>query len=552
MHHRARRSPALTVVSIAIAAWAADASAFDIDTGSRDLKLRFDTTARYNLGMRIEGQDSRILANSTYDESDSKFDKGDIVTNRLDLLGELDLNWKNELGFRFSGAAWYDHAYHDKSVHTTVPGYVSSYRDNTYNSTVKRYVAGPSGELLDAFLWTNFHLGSTPVNLKLGRHTNYWGEGLLIGAHSVSYSQAPTDGVKAVTSPGIETKEVFLPLGHLSARAQVTDNLSIAGQYFYEWKPTRLPYGGTYFAPADMLFEGPDRLPAAPNGLAFGRVPSVEPGKTGNWGVSAKYNAEEIESTIGIYYRRFNDYQPWLSPQTINSQLAYRLVYPKDVKLIGVSLGRVVGPVSMGTELSMRKDGALNALGISSVDNEGPRGDTLHAIINGVMLMPETFISDTASLAVELAYSQLLKVTSHAELFKGVDYAGCRSLFSAGVAGSGAKSDGCSTRRYSVLAVNYTPQWLQVAPSWDLSVPLSINYGLSGNAASAGGGSERSLAWSLGAKLVYGQRHEFTLRYADTIAQPVYNAAGTALLGGNGSVGTTDRGWLAFTYKTGF
>ena len=62
--------------------------------------------------------------------------------------------------------------------------------------------------------------------------------------------------MKAVTSPGIETKEVFLPIGQISARAQVTDNLTLAGQYFYEWDNTRFPYGGTYFGAADMLFEG--------------------------------------------------------------------------------------------------------------------------------------------------------------------------------------------------------------------------------------------------------------------------------------------------------
>jgi hypothetical protein len=464
----------------------------------------------------------------------------------------MDLNYKNLVGARVSAAAWYDHAYQDTSVHTVVPGFASSYLNNQYNDTVKRYVHGPSGEILDAFVWSNFKLGEVPVNVKVGRHTNYWGEGLLIGAHAISYSQAPTDAVKAVTSPGIETKEVFLPLGQVSARAQVTENLSVAAQYFYEWDYTRLPYGGTYFSPADMLFEGPDRLPVAANGLAFRRVDSVKPKQSGNWGVTAKYNAEAIESTLGFYYREFDDYQPWLTPQTLGAQAAYRLTYPKGVKLFGLSLGRVIGPLSTGTELSIRKGGALNASGINATDNEGPRGDTLHAVVNGVMLFPKTPLFDTGSLAFEVAFSQLLKVTSHPELFKGQGYAGCRAIETPAVPASGTKADGCSSKRYAVVAINFTPQWLQVRPSWDVDAPMSINYGLRGNAASAGGGSEKALSWSLGVRATYGQRHEFTLRYADTLAQAKYNAAGTALLGGNGGVGGTDRGWLAFTYKTGF
>lgn len=531
---------------------AGHAAAFTIDTDVPDLTARFDTTVRYNLGVRTESQDRRIMNNSTYDESDGKFRAGDVVTNRLDLLSELDLTYRNRFGARLSFSGWYDHAYDDHSVTTVVPGFASSYRDNRYSSEVRRYANGPSGEILDAFVWSNIRLGEVPVNVKLGRHTNYWGEGLLFGAHAISYSQAPTDGSKAVASPGIETKEVFLPLAQLSARAQVTDALSIAGQWFLEWKPTRLPYGGTYFAPADMLFEGPDRLPAAANGLAFDRAPSVKPKNTGNWGLSAKYNAEVIESMLGVYYRQFDDYQPWLSPQTLPGTLQYRLSYPKDVKLFGLSFGRVIGPMSVGAELSTRRGTALNASAISAVDNEGPRGNTLHAILNGVMLMPKTAFFDTGSIATELAYSQLLSVTSHPELFKGLGYAGCRDSAAPAIPNSGSKDDGCSSRHYLAAAINFTPQYLQIFPSWDLDVPISLNYGIRGNAASAGGGSEKALSWSVGAKLTYGQRHEFTLRYADTTAHTRYNADGSAVIGGNGGVGTTDRGWLVFTYKTGF
>lgn len=557
MHHpmgrRLARHPlAKAALLAACGAVGSSSHAISIDTGVPGLGLRLDTTVRYNLGVRTEAQDSRILKNSTYDESDGKFDRGDIVTNRLDLLGELDLNYRNLVGARLSAAGWYDDAYKDRTVSTLVPGYASSYAGNRYTHEVSRYVNGPSAEFLDAFVWSNFRLGEVPVNLKIGRHTNYWGEGLLFGAHAISYSQAPTDGSKAVASPGIETKEVFLPLGHVSARAQITDTLSVAAQWFFEWKPTRLPYGGTYLAPADMLFEGPDRLPVAPNGLVFSRAPSIEPGNTGNWGISAKYNMESIESTLGVYYRQFDDYQAWLSPQTLPASRQFRLSYPKNVKLLGFSAGRVIGPLSVGTELSMRKDAALNASGISAADNEGPRGDTLHAILNGVMLLPQTAMFDTGSLAMELAYSQLLSVTSHPELFKGLGYAGCRAAQTPSVPQSGSKADGCSSKRYLAVAINFTPQYLQVRPSWDLDLPLSVNYGLRGNAATAGGGSEQALTWSVGAKLTYGQRHEFTLRYSDTRARTRYSTDGTAVIGGNGGFGTTDRGWLVLTYKTGF
>src|SRR3546814_8504580 len=43
-------------------------------------------------------QDSHIMNTPNYDEADGKFDKGDIVTNRLDLLSEFDLSYLNEWG----------------------------------------------------------------------------------------------------------------------------------------------------------------------------------------------------------------------------------------------------------------------------------------------------------------------------------------------------------------------------------------------------------------------------------------------------------------------
>ena len=522
------------------------AVAASIDLPDSDYRLRWDNTLRYNLGMRMENQDRRIMNNPSYDESDGKFDKGDVVTNRVDILSEIDFAYRKEWGARVSAAGWYDQAYHDTDVRSQVAGYQSSYDNDRYSGQVKRYAAGPSGEILDAFLWKNFRFGDTSINVKAGRHTNYWGEGLLFGAHAVSYSQAPLDGAKAVTSPGIETKEVFLPIGQISAKVQATENLTLAAQYFYEWDYTRLPYGGTYFGAADPFFEGPDRLPVAP-GFSLKRENSKFGRDSANWGVMGKYEIDAISSNVGLYYRQFDDYQPWLAPEVSAATGSYRLVYPRNVKLVGLSFSRVFDTVSVGSEVSYRKGGALNAVGIDTTDNEGPRGDTLHFVANAVYGVPRNFIANNATLVAEFAFSHLQKVTDHEELYLGEHSSNCVDP-RVGTPGSGDKRDGCSTRNYAAMAVNYTPQYLSVFPSWDMTVPLTVNYGLSGNAASAGGGNEGALTWSAGVQLTYAQRYEFGLRYADSDAQSKRIPGDT--IGGNGAVGGTDRGWLAFTFKT--
>jgi hypothetical protein len=534
----------------------ANAYAVEIETSNPDLKIRWDNTVRYNLGMRMEGQDPRIMASPSYDESNSKFGRHDVVTNRLDLLSEIDLNYKKQYGLRVSAAGWYDQAYHDRTV--TAPAlngaFQTSYANNRYNSSVSRYVNGPSAEFLDAFVWGNFNLGEVPFNVKLGRHTLAWGEGLLIGGHAISYSQSPADGVKALTSPGIETKEVFLPLNQISLKAQVTNDLSVMAQYFLEWKPTRVPHGGTYLMGADTA-PTVDRLPAAP-GFSLPRTTNNQPGNTGNFGVGLRYNASAIDATLGAYYRRFDDYAPETGIQMLGATGPFRFTYARNVELFGVSMAKAVGPVSVGAELSYRKNGHLNSrTTYSPTQNTGARGNTLHAIVNGLYGLPKSPLWDTGIVMAELAYARLLNVTENEDLYRGVGYstASCtRSGTSGATAQPGGKGDACSTRNFVQVAVNFTPQYLGVMPSWDLDLPVSLNYGVSGNSPT-GSGFEKALTWSVGARLTYSQRHEFSLRYSDIKASTRYNAAGTSVIGGGGLgsiVGATDRGWLVFTYKT--
>ena len=243
-------------------------NAAEFSTSNPDVLIRWDNTLRYNLGVRTEQREQAIANNATYDESDYKFDQGDIVTNRIDVMSEFELVYKNYNGIRISGAGWYDHAYNDTSVESN-PGSVyypgaptgpstPSYEGANYSSHTKRFHRGVSGELLDAFAFTRFYIGNAPISLRAGRHTLYWGNGLLIAGHALSYSQAPLDGRKALANPGTETREIFLPLTQVSGQAQVSDRLSLAAQYFLEWETTRAPEGGTYLGSADVALEGPD------------------------------------------------------------------------------------------------------------------------------------------------------------------------------------------------------------------------------------------------------------------------------------------------------
>jgi len=562
---------------VAGCAFASPAGAFEIDTPNPDIKLRLDTQVRYALGVRGEKINPAFGNSPTYDETEHRFDKrGKVMMNRLDLLSEFDAVYKGKFGGRVSAAGWYDHAYRDRRAHTN-PGFlapglpysaIGNYIDNEYSSTTKRYHYF-GGELLDAFVFGNFEPAGKQTNVKLGKHTVYWGEAFFTQFHGIAYSQAPLDGLKGASSPGIEAKEVFMPINQVSAAVQLSPEWSLRGQYFLAWRPNRLPQGGTYFGAADMLFDGPDRLFAGAAGQ-IPRGPSVEPKRnsTNNFGLNLRFNpAGMVDTTFGAYYRRFDETQPWAPvfrlapPSPVPAD--YHLAYAKDTQMFAGSVQTAVGPVSVGAELTYRKNTALNSntAFVSSTGSvldfagiEGARGDTAHVVLNGVYLLPRTALWESGTLIGELVYSRLLKVTKNADLFKGVGYLGCNAATASSTGGAktvGDKSDGCATKDVLLMQVSFTPQWLQAFPGVDLSAPMSFGYGLHGNGATLGGGNEKAATWSIGLDANVRQKYQFGIKWNDQRSD--YNTGPTGLVSTvNGNAVQRNHGWLALTFKTSF
>jgi hypothetical protein len=217
-------------------------------------------------------------------------------------------------------------------------------------------------------------------------------------------------------------------------------------------------------------------------------------------------------------------------------------VYAEGVTLYGLSFGKVIGGASVGAELSYRKGGALNTSAVSALDNQGARGNTLHAILNSTWGLAKSAQFDSATLVAELAMSHLQKVTVHPELFRGEGYGGC--------ALGQTYRNGCATGNFVGMAVNFTPQWYTVMPSVDLSMPMSVNYGIKGNGATLSGGNQRAVTGAVGLTALVRQLHEVSLRYSRSHATSIDN--GTALTSGNGNYGVNDRGWISLTLKTQF
>jgi hypothetical protein len=539
----------LLAVSILATAAAASmqAQAFKFDTQD-DWDIRWDNALKGNLMTRVQDQDPSVYdpkravptqAAQLADDADYSVTQGHFVSQRADLLSELDVIWKDELGFRVSGAGWYDFAYDNSNYPNSGPtkGFSSAY-DTWGSLTVQpgdytdkaKDLHYRGGELLDAFVFANFDVGDASANVRVGRHTLYWGQSLLsVGAiHGFAGSMAALDLAKGLGTPGSEAKELFMPNNKISSVVQFTDKLTLNGFYALEFVPLRWPEGGTYFSLNEGLTENSEFLTAyAGNGNTprQGFMANDYKSKdSGDWGLNLQYLIESWDLATSFIYMNNTDrltsglYSTLGDVTQAEKNLAaetnavllghYGWVYKDDIDTFGISLSKEMFDISWGADFVYRNNNALNpdltATLTAFYPNAGyvdpgskypgPTGDTAHIVLNAFGLLgPDWGLWDGGQYIVELTFSDLLHFGQFEEK-----------------ANPFIKEDKICANISGV----FKPTWYQVRSGWDLSTPVSINYTASGKQApNSAGGNEKVGNGSLGVQVDIEQTWNIALAY---------------------------------------
>jgi hypothetical protein len=580
------------LASAILAASIPTAQAFEVDTGNPDFAIRFDNTVKYNYGVRTESADKRMLGTPNNNDGDYNFRKaGTNITNRVDVLTEMDVVYQRSMGFRVSAASWYDQAYDNTGSNSNPFGngnggesgvigspaglnpFVTNknkgFGSSHLSNYAQRYYSGPSGEILDAFVFYSTELGEESLfSAKAGQHNLFWGETLLNPIHSVSYGQSGLDLAKLAASPGTEAKELFVPRNQISTAFTVNPELTLGAQYFFDWNAARLPEAGTYYGGSDLVGEGAQSFLLGHTGLG-GLLPSgaltnvrrgddVTPDDSGDWGLMAKWSPEWLDGTLGAYYRKTSDILPQavlngnsltqgtavapavgakLAGNVVNSiaGTSYNFAYGEDIDIYGLSLSKDVAGVSVGSDLNIRQNMPLSSIPMVvspylAAGATGPiapllpartagtgvvaavpgasysaTGDTLHWTINGLMTFADTPVFDSAVLLSELYYSNLLSLDSENEAL----YKG-KSTY---------RGIDAPTRDNWGLAVNFTPTWYQVFPGVDMSMPMSVNVGLDGVSPVQGGGAEDTGNYAVGVGAAIYNQYFVDLKYVDAFGK---------------------------------
>lgn len=529
------------IAAAALLALAPAARAFDIETPDPELKVRLDLTPKYSLGYRLKNPSAALTrldvavdpGTVNEDDGDHNFGRG-LISNRLDLLAELDVSTKN-FGGRISANAWRDAIYLKRNDYGGtelfaggVPlGPVVSTANNNPGQDPNEFLPatrrqhGQGSEWLDAFVYAKGEIGGNRATVRLGKHTLQWGESLFFGQNGIANAQGPVDVAKILSVPGWQFKEVLLPVEQVSGSLQLADGLSLGAYYQFKWRPSKIPGVGSYFSNQDYVGTGVVNFGVDANGapvlLAYDRSRDLRPKDSGQGGVQLRWSPADSDYQFGLYLAQYHDKTPAVPVfDFVNGNV--HLAYAQNVRTLGASVTASVGQLNWALEGSVRTNAPLAAdpavLGLGPIlacggkdDPCYPVGRTAHLQLSGIYVLQPGPLWGGGALVGELAWNRTLKVT--------------KDIFAIGPGGTNAGLGGLdpnTTKDAWALRFIFEPQYFQVLPGLDLSLPVGVGWNFGGRSSAIfnfAGGASKAGDISIGVKGKYQNAWNVSLTATD-------------------------------------
>jgi len=411
-------------LAVAVAAGVSgQATAYSFYVG--DVEAQFNTTLSAGAGWRVEDRDKRLIAQgnlgpeytpggslsnigastNNYDDGNLNFESGDTYSKIVKGNSELYLNYYvdnpylTRVGALLRGRYWYDFELKDENRAVDFVG-----QQRELNPEAKDNASG--GEILDAYVFSDWYFGNVPVSLRYGKQVLSWGESTFIqgGINVIN----PVD-VPAFRAPGSELKDALLPVEMFYMSAGITENVTVETFVQADWEPVRPDDCGTFFSTNDFAADGCGPVLLAgqkPDSEAFAqgfiapRLGDDEADSKDQFGVAVRWYVPELnDSELGFYYIKYNSRLPYVSGLVNNpssptatqqndpslpfsSFPSYFIEYPENINLYGISINTTTpGGWSLGAEYSFRDNVPLqwNAFELifGGLQQRGPDGQIL-------------------------------------------------------------------------------------------------------------------------------------------------------------------------------
>ena len=390
-----------------------------------------------------------------------------------------------------------------------------------------------------------------PASIRIGKHALQYGESLFFGQNGIAAAQGPVDIAKIMSVPNWQFKEVLLPVEQVSGTLQVAEEWSLGGYYQFKWRPSKIPGVGSYFSNQDYIGGGRVYLGGPP--LPTDDSKDQTPGNSGQFGAQVRWSPAGSAFEYGFYAARYNDKTPAVVVFDLINGNSHK-VYAEGIKTFGASVTSSVGQLNWALEGSVRTDAPLTSdpavLGgapfMPAANCSGAAsnpcyaiGKTAHLNLSGIYVLTRSSLWDGGALVAELAWNRVLSVT--------------RNPGSVGFGGL----DPNTTRDAAAFRMIFEPQYFQVLPGLDLSIPVGLGYNFGGRSSAifnfAGGASKagdfsvgikgKYQEWNVGLNYTtfFGKENTFTVTDASTPTRML-------------SYGQTlkDRTYLSFTASRTF
>lgn len=195
----------------------------------------------------IWAQDGSYSSNN--DISNLLYSQGDTTSEVVKGLHELSLKYEN-YGLFVRGMYFYDRKLSDGDF-----GFNDPLTGKEFDPCKDKRASEAQCKdirLLDAFVYADwdFNDGANPLSVRVGDQVISWGESALI-SHGISEINAVD--LNILNAPGAELKEAFIPQGMVWASLGLTENLSVAGFYQYEFQSLWAPTPGSNLASNDFV-----------------------------------------------------------------------------------------------------------------------------------------------------------------------------------------------------------------------------------------------------------------------------------------------------------
>jgi len=466
---------------------ATPASALPIDTGT-GVKLSVDNTFEFTLvdqlGSAAFGPSGRCLPDSgPFVVEASLFScavRSGLTSTRSEWEPRLSASYGG-FGLEVSAYGEYDPVY---SAFKKQPPAVPAVANVTRLFSENNDDDGVNGiELQDFYVSGMVNLGEDlPLSFKVGRQVSVWGESLYFPENGIAGGQTPIDTFRYKPIASYDENQQLLPVAQVTFSLQPNDGLAIIGYYQFEWRRDRISPYDAEISNDEIVTQDNIRQIVMPRSggqpVVFNRVQDQASDSTDQFGLGIRQRLGDFD--FGLYGLSFNAkvpefdaHLPFFDSDENPNVGTYDLFFPRDIEIFGASLSGPLGDGTFGAEVSGRRNQPLVNPGVILTattevgENDDakqdadrfPLGDTLHAQFSWITpIAPLSWLPDGANFSGEVAGNHLIAPTASPNLI----------------------TPG-RTQTAAAIRTVIEPQFFQIVPRVDLTIPVQLGYNLFGN-----------------------------------------------------------------------